>query len=338
MPQKIAGIKNTYLVYVRILIPLALLLGLALRLWEAASVFLNPDELIHYCRSQPVSWYEASLTGTTPPLLFFLMHYVQMLSSSELFLRFPFVVSGTLFPWIVYKWLDRLQLPWAALSAFLLLEFSPNLIALSAQIRGYVLALLFVSAAIFFLQRALDLRSFSSLILSSGFLYLGILSEYSVALVTGAMGVYGLLVLLQRPRPISFVLAWACSQLIALALYASLYQSSMGGLINSPLAKSNIAGYLRGAFPKPGENLVLFSLTSTFKQFAYLASSIPMGTVLALLFCFGLRFLWRNHGRGSVPNSRPLAIAILTAFLLALGASLAMLFACLLYTSDAADE
>lgn len=318
--------------YLRILIPLALLFGLALRLFEAAPSYLNPDEAMHFCRSQSADWYEISnLKGTAPPFFFFVVHYVQLISNSELFLRLPFLLSGCLFPWIIYKWLQGLHLHTAAVFAFLILEFSPNLIVLTSQVRGYALALLFTSLAIYFLERALDHRSVPSLLLSSAFLYLGILTEFSVAFATGALGVYALLRLIPQARPIafklsSFELVWVGSQVGALACYLFLYQSMMMNLLSRRIVTNPIEGYLRGGFPRPDENLILFFAANTAKQFAYLASSIPMGLLFGAFFIAGLVSLFFVQPGSTQRNRRALAVAVLFAFLFAFCATFAHLF------------
>jgi hypothetical protein len=311
------------------IIPCALLLGLALRLFDAASFYLNPDEAIHFCRSQPATWYaESNLRGTAPPFFFFVVHYTQQIANSEFFVRLPFLLSGCLFPWVIYKWLERLNLPTAALTSFLILEFSPNLIALTTQIRGYAIALLLTSLAIYFLERALQLRAIPSLLLSATFLYLGILTEFSVAFATAAMGVYALLRILQNSEPLfsRFHLVWAATQIGALAVYFFLYKTMMADLLSRPIVGNTIEGYLRGAFPKPGENLLRFFASSTAKQLAYLASSIPMGFVFLALFLAGLVSIWISKPRTSRSPQRILSLAALTAFSIAFAACLTKTF------------
>lgn len=104
----------------KLIVAPGLAIGLALRLFDASTLYLNPDEGIHVCRSQHSDWLSNVATnGTAPPFFFFLVHYLQLLSKSELIVRLPFVLSGCIFPWLIYKLLQRLGLSVAALCLIL---------------------------------------------------------------------------------------------------------------------------------------------------------------------------------------------------------------------------
>jgi hypothetical protein len=307
------------------LVPLALLLGLALRLYDAATIHFNPDECMHVYYAWPADWAVKTLAFHHPPLLFFLIHHLQALNHSEIFLRLPSVLAGVLFPWVFLKWLQQLQVPVAATGAFLLLEFSPNLIALSSQVRGYTLMLLFLASALYFLEIALQRRSLPLLLPFAASLYLAIFTEFSAAFATAGFGIYALLRFFSTPRPWAFSATWAATQLGGLALYAYLYKTLAADLLTSPTAKRLIAGYLADCFPRPGQNLLFFSLSATFDQFAYPASSKPMGLLLAALFLLGLFALWTTQPSTSrtAPN-RALLFSVLASLAVALIASLAL--------------
>lgn len=301
------------------------LVALALRLIEASQTYLNPDEALIFFISQPSGWYERSLLYHHPPLFFLLLHYLQLFSDSESFLRLLPAIAGSLYPWVIWKWLVRQQYPHAAWVAFAVLEFSPNLISLSAQVRGYTLVLLLVSLALYYLEDALEAKGLRSLLISTVCSYLAILTEYSAAFAIGALGVYALVRLVPEARQIRFALAWSLSQIGALAIYAALYKSSIATLLATPAKDDLVSGYLSTAFPQPSQDLFIFSIAGTVKQFVYLSSSLPLGYIGAALFAAGILFLCFAGNTGNQYRLRALAIAFGAAFVLALGAALLQL-------------
>src|SRR5437016_11445646 len=81
--------------------------GFLLRLWIAHGTFLNPDEALHFRAANTPSWwltYQRSLGIAHPPLLVFLLRFWRAFGTSELVLRLPSVIAGTLFCWIFYAW------------------------------------------------------------------------------------------------------------------------------------------------------------------------------------------------------------------------------------------
>ena len=86
---------------------LVLLLAFLLRLWKASGTFLNLDEAMHFLAANKSSLAEAhqtSLTLAHPPLLILFLHVWRKLGTSELFLRLPSVIAGTIFCWIFFRW------------------------------------------------------------------------------------------------------------------------------------------------------------------------------------------------------------------------------------------
>src|SRR4051812_29827462 len=121
-----------------------LTIAFLLRLWTAHGTFLNPDEALHYRVANKASlWlaYKFSLTTAHPPLLILFLYFWRKIGVSELTLRFPSIVAGTAFCWIVYKWLGRRfdrNTGWIGL---VFAGFLPPLIALSAEVRQYAFLL-----------------------------------------------------------------------------------------------------------------------------------------------------------------------------------------------------
>src|SRR5579863_4692434 len=139
-------------------VALVLLGALAVRIYQAYSYFLDPDEALHTLLANYDSaalTYKATLTTAHPPLLILFLHYWRWLGQSEFILRLPSVVAGTLACWLVSLWLQKVTDESAAFVGLLLFSFAPALIELSAQVRQYAILNLFIAACLYFSERAL---------------------------------------------------------------------------------------------------------------------------------------------------------------------------------------
>src|SRR5882672_6039775 len=86
------------------------LLGFLFRLWIASGAFLNADEALHFRLANQVSLalaHKTSLSASHPPLLTVVLYFWRALGTSELWLRLPSVLAGTVFCWMFYKWLGN---------------------------------------------------------------------------------------------------------------------------------------------------------------------------------------------------------------------------------------
>jgi hypothetical protein len=295
---------------------------------EAARSYLNPDEIHYALLALPSHFkelYRSGLDTDHPPLLFLLLHPIASVTSSEVALRLIPVLAGTIFPWVVYRWLARVWTAGAGLAALTILTLSPNLISLSAQVRGYTLELLFASLALFFLDKVIQNRSLGATILFSVSLDLAILSEYSALWFAGAVGVYFVLECccgagaLRRFSP-RLLAAWALGQLSALAICAVLYWTSIRPRLK--LSRGPIDGFLKGAFPAAHQNLAAFGALATVKQFAYAFSSAILGIGASCLFGAALIILWRGRSPGERTRNRIFAAFLVIPFALACAAAM----------------
>jgi len=306
----------------------ALLISLVPRLAEAATTYLNPDEADYFLHSMPsglAELYRSAISFTHhPPLAVMLIRAAtDLISPNELSLRLPFVISGALFPWFVYRWLALVWNRVAGLLALLLLAFAPHLIPLSAQARGYTVSFLAIAACLYYLERAMERDSVRSMAVSAVALWIGILAEYSVAYFAAAAGIYFLL-RVRRPRPPRRLLAaWALGQAGGVALYGFLAVTHVLPMLDSPRNQASLQGWLHGAFPWPGNNTVAFLALATVKQFAYLMASIPLGVVAVVPFLAGLWLFWNGRSPKERIRSRCLIPLVLLPFLMAASASLA---------------
>ena len=145
--------------------------------------------------------YQTSLTLAHPPLLILFLHVWRKLGTSELFLRLPSVIAGTIFCWIFFRWLTRLLGPTVGWIGFILVGFLPVFVELSAEVRQYPLLLCFMMAAAYVLELALSENSAGKMVAFFIFLYLAMLTHFSAILFAGAVGAYSLWRLVSdRPR------------------------------------------------------------------------------------------------------------------------------------------
>ena len=274
------------------------LCGFSIRIYYASIYYLNPDEATHYTAAVLpwhglVGLYFNAARILHPPLLIAILQPLLVFGHSEVLLRLVPAICGSLFPWVVMLWMQEIVGNAAALCAQLLLTFSPALIGLSAEVRAYTLAFLLFAIALLLLENSLVRGSKLSMIWSHVFLYLAILSEYSVAWFVCGAGVYALLRLRKCPASGGLWLVWATGQLLALGLYLFLYKTQIARFAFSDL-KGMYSTWLLFGFPHPHENVLRFALSGTVKQFGFMFQVPALALAAAAAFVFGLYWLWRH--------------------------------------------
>jgi Dolichyl-phosphate-mannose-protein mannosyltransferase len=292
--------------------------GFFFRLWLAHATFFNADEAWHYATALQSSLREtwhASLGLYHPPLLIFVLYFWHKLGNSDLMLRLPCVISGSLFCWFYYKWLKLVVGYQAALVGVLLVSLLPTMVGVSADLRQYPLMLMFVGGAAFFLELAIQTQSVARMLLSGGFLLLGMVSHYSGFLAAAALGIYVLGLLVYRSLSGKLLLAWIPAQLAGIALAWFFYSVQIKKLA---LARGNESArlmanwYLPQFYYHPGhDHLVPFLIKGTFGIFRFTFAWVVIGHVATLLFFAGLVVLLRRGTR----ESRLTALLLFAPFL-----------------------
>jgi len=171
-----------------LLIGLVLILAGVLRIYNAShELWLDEALSYHFVTTRPVSdlLFSLPLIDPHPPLYYIVLEgWTRIAGTSEIALRTPSIVFGTLsvgaFYYLVNAVFDR---PTALLSA-LLMAISPFFITYSQEARMYALAVLLTITATYFLYRAANAPSPSR--------YLGYVVS---AVLLGYTHVWGLLVL-----------------------------------------------------------------------------------------------------------------------------------------------
>jgi Dolichyl-phosphate-mannose-protein mannosyltransferase len=302
------------------------LLGFLARLWSASGIFLNPDEALHFRLANQVSLalaYKASLTAAHPPLFIVLLYFWRGLGASELWLRLPSVVAGTVFCWMFYKWLSKAAGSLVGLIALGFVALLPPIVLLAAEVRQYALMLAFLASALYFLDEAFTKNSPGRMAAFSLCLYLAMLFHYSAFLFAVALGIYALLRIFTQRLPISLVTAWAAGQLGGLALAVFLYRTHI-----SKLERWTSELYLQRSYFDPAhDNPVMFLVGHSFGSFQYFFGQLAVGDVMGLFFLGGVLVLLVAKGsREHRSSSRRLGIFLLLPFVIAGGASLAHVY------------
>ena len=299
-------------------------LGFCWRVWLAQATFFNTDEAWHYSvanQDSLVAAYKASLTLAHPPLMVFVLYFWRHLGTSDLMLRLPGVLAGTVFCWVFYKWLAVVFGRTVAWCGLILAAFLLPMIALSAELRQYSWMLMFAFSAAYFLERALDGNSARMMLLSSVCLYLAMLSHYSAFLIAASLGIYAILRMLSQ-RPAASVMAlWAAGQAVGVGLAAILYLTHIAKLsavypVARPLDRFGDF-YLSDWYFHPGRHRLLpFLYRGTFGVFRFTFGQTAVGQIAALLFIAGVAMLIRRGSSGTGRPPRLIAVLLLTPFVL----------------------
>jgi hypothetical protein len=311
--------------------------GFMARMWAASGTFLNADEALHFRIANQVSLaavYRASLAESHPPLLYWVLHFVRVLGTSELWLRLPSVIAGTIFCWLFFRWLTQVMGRLSGFVGLILVAFLLPVVRLSAEVRQYALLLAFLGGALYFLERALAEDSSWLMMASALCVYLAMLSHYSALFFVAGLGGYALLKIFFRgPVPArsgKVVAVWIAGQLGALALLVFLYKTHLSHLGQGE-SRTVLQGwmsefYLRRSYFEAGrDNPLLFAIGHSFGVFQFVFGQLVVGDIAGLMFLGAVILLWRARGETKTA-SRQLALFLVFLFVLACGASFAHVY------------
>lgn len=306
--------------------------GFLLRIKAASGTFLNPDEILHFLAANQTSLaaaYRASVGTAHPPLLILVLYLVRSVGTSELILRLPSVLAGTVFCWIAFRWLTLLLGQVAGWLSLIFLAFLPPMIELSAEVRQYALLLCFSALAAYFLERALVGNSARRMLLSFLFLYLAMLTHFSATLFAGALGGYSILRLTRESWSRSLLATWGACQVGALAVFIFLYQTHVAPVSRREFAQQSMQALLANSYFHWGhDHLPLFIFARSFGVFQYVFGQLAVGDVAGLAFFAGVAILLigKCPTESRRPSSRELGIFLLLPFVLNCAAALLDLY------------
>jgi len=293
---------------------LVVAIGFCWRLWLAHATFFNPDEAWHYSLADQRSLYlayEASLTIPHPPLLVLVLYFWRSLGTSNLVLRLPVVIAGTLFCWFSWKWLTALMGRTVGWVGLILVTFLPSMIAVSADLRQYPLMLLFTVSAAYFLERSLAGNSAPRMMASMVCLYLAILSTYSAFFFAAALGGYCIFRMYSKPPSLQVISVWGIGEAGSLGLAWFLYRTHIAKI--GSLQVSWLSDY----YFHPGRDHILpFLLRGTFGFFRFVFSWAIIGYLAPVLFATGVILLVRQKSAAARPPSCLVGLLLLLPFVL----------------------
>ena len=304
--------------------------GFALRIYVASRSYLNPDEALHYLlvhQHSLLSTYYASLTNAHPPLTFVILYFWQFLGRSELMLRLPSVLAGIVFCWFLYKWVGLLFGRAASLAALMLAAFSPALISLSAQMREYTFSLFGIGGALYCLERAFEARSARKMAYFTAFLYVAILSHYSAAFFTFAVGIYALTRMVKSRRRWRVVATWVVGQCGALAIYVFLYVTHVSKIETSEMDLWS-SPHEESFFHFGHDSLLEFTARQTVAIFRFLFEADYLHQALLLLFVAAVVLLLATRllARNRAFHTWPMGLLLLLPFVAVWIAALAGIY------------
>jgi hypothetical protein len=310
-------------------------LGFLSRVWAAHGTFLNPDEALHFRLANQSSLalaYKESLTASHPPLLTIILYYWRNFGTSELWLRIPSAIAGTIFCWMFYKWLSGVAGKLTGFIGLLFVAFLPPIVLLSAEIRQYALLLAFLAGALYLLDAAFKEKSVSKMAAFSLCLYLAMLSHYSAFLFAAALGIYALVRIFAEAVPARLVTLWGAGQLGALFLATFLYKTHLARL-GAGESRTVLQGWMsefflrRSYFDASRDNPLVFVIGRSFGVFQFVFGQLVVGDLAGLLFLAAIVWLVRSpaprSAGTSVTGSRQLALFLVLTFTFVCGASLA---------------
>ncbi len=318
--------------YAELLAATVLAVGFLLRITAASGTFLNPDEALHFLAANQTSLtaaYRASVGTAHPPLLILALYLLRSFGTSELVLRLPSVIAGTVFCWVAFRWLTSLLGQMAGWIGLIFLTFLPPMIELSAEVRQYALLLCLSALAAYFLERAWARNSAREMLISFLFLYLAMLTHFSAILFAGTLAGYSALRLVREPLSKGLLALWAAGQAGALALFIFLYRTHITPVSRRELAQQSMQALLTKSYFHWGrDHLPLFIFARSFGVFQYIFGQLAVGDVAGLLFFAGVASLLRGRQplQPARPSSRELGIFLLLPFVLNCAAALVDLY------------
>ncbi|PYX07962.1 MAG: hypothetical protein DMG88_12640 [Acidobacteria bacterium] len=320
-PQRKAATIDNWLETRPYLIAAIIVVGaFLLRLWIAHGTFLNPDEALHFRAANTTSWwltYQRSLGIAHPPLLVFLLHFWRIFGMSELVLRLPSVIAGTLFCWIFYRWVANSFSRTAAWISLIFVSFLPPMVELSAELRHYALLLVFCAGALYFFDKALSRNSAWQMAVSLLCLYLALLSHYSAVLFAAWLGIYALVRLRSSHSSARVLITWCAGQVGALGICRFLYVVYISGLSRAFSGSNVLHGFMQDAyllnsyFQPHRDNPLLFIFARTGGVFQFLFGQLVVGDLMFPLFVAGIVLVMRSGPDRLASTSTPRQLGFL---------------------------
>jgi hypothetical protein len=170
-------------------------LAFALRFYQAELCYLNADEAMYFHFARPMDWagaYDGSKLLAHPPLYFMILHGTILLGRSELALRLPSLIAGTVALWFGFSWLRITVGELAALAGLLVMALSPAAVAASTEVRPYGILLFFICISLYATERMFKDQSVSWAVMQGCFLLASMMVHYTALVAVASICAYTL--------------------------------------------------------------------------------------------------------------------------------------------------
>lgn len=291
---------------------LLVVLGLAARVLAARHSFVSPDEGMHVLIASPRSLgevYRLSLTNAHPPLFLLILHLWQQLAGLTWQVCLLPVAFGTAFLWVAYRWARSLFGATSALATLALLAFLPQVVLLSAELRGYSLALLLIACALAALERGLRDDSAGWVALSAAAMALALGTHYLALRSAVALFAYGSLRILAVRAKRPALRFWVALQVALAALFLFFYTTHLSKVRGGGMERLAQTDWLRESYLQAGDGALSFVFRQTAALFRFLFTSPPGALIAAVLVLGGLAVAARARWPSAVLLALPFVLA-----------------------------
>jgi hypothetical protein len=306
----------------------AVFAGVILRIDRGASGYLNGDETQIMYPPLQRTWgevYRGGLIFPYGPLVNFLLHFMSFFGRSELYFRFPSIIAGALLPLVVYKWVSETFNKVAGVAAACLLAFAPPMVILSAQIRHYMIHMLFMACSIYCLERAIREQSVRWMRLFGAAGVLAILTMYMSVWYLAGIGVYVVVRIFRKELSRRLIAEWAGCQTVFAVILLIAYETHLYLLRGSESERFARDNWLRPSyFHSASQTLAAYLRQSGAYLFTYLFAKGGLALPMIAVFVASLIILaWPRSGATPRPIT---ALSILLPVLATLAAGVLAIY------------
>jgi uncharacterized membrane protein len=297
-----------------------IVLGFLVRMMAARRSFVIADEMFYANLAGSESLgevFRASLAQDVhPPLFVLLLHLWMGIVGIGWQLCWLPVAFATLFLWASYRWVHALFGAAAALAALALLALLPQLVLLTAEVRGYAMLLCFAAAALAALERGLAEKSVRWLGIASALGGLALLTHYGAARLVATMFVYGTIRLLAARAPVRLAVGWVVSQAALGALFLVLFLHQLSRVRGGSHEQYAQAEWLKASYFRPQlESAWTFVTRQTAAFFEWFLMSRWAGLLAILLTLAGIVWLAAEKSPAALLLGLPFLLAAIGGLL-----------------------
>lgn len=273
-----------------------ILSGLVFRFLLLNAFFLDFDESMHFQVAREASLSDAwvaSRIHTHPPLVFLFYHYWIALGDSEMMLRLPALLFSIPALVLSFLWFREILGERPALMGLTFLTFSMPIIHLGALMRGYMVLLTFIFAALYFQERFYKTHSLRALAGSCSCLILAMLTHYSTAWLILALGILTLMRVCSGTMTRQMIVGWGVSQFVLLGVCIALYFGHVRNFVQSETQTEMWDFWLKdSAFDPTSTNPVYLAMLRVMEFIQYLSG--PLWIFLTGFVLAGMLILFKK--------------------------------------------